>query len=185
MDLQALYEQVKESIDRVDLQKIWPGFSPLKFALYDQENCFFDGRYIEKTDAFCANTSISFRGEQIAIWMVSGEPDVIVLASKLVHEMFHGFQTLRGWDSWPDEMDALFNYRYDPENLSLKLRENELLCALLCRFDADSFRELLLPVLPVRKELPDPVFVRPFPERKKQFVFPQLDGKVFGAVCVS
>lgn len=143
MDLQALYEQVKESIDRVDLQKIWPGFSPLKFALYDQENCFFDGRYIEKTDAFCANTSICFRGEQIAIWMVSGEPDVIVLASKLVHEMFHGFQTLRGWDSWPDEMDALFNYRYDPENLSLKLRENELLCALLCRFDQDSFRELL------------------------------------------
>ena len=100
MRLEALYHQVKQAISLLDFHRIWPGFAPLKFALYDQETCFFDGRYIPKTDEFCANTSISYQGEQIAIWMVAGEPDASVLASKLVHEMFHGFQTLQGWNCW-------------------------------------------------------------------------------------
>ena len=143
MDLEALYHQVKEAIAGLDLARIWPGFAPLKFALYDQERCFFDGKYIPKTEDFCANTSICFQGEQIAIWMVAEETDVSVLASKLVHEMFHGYQTLRGWDCWPNETEALSRYRYDPENLSLKLRENALLLELLDHFDPALCRELL------------------------------------------
>lgn len=143
MGLETLYQQVKEAISRLDFHKIWPGFAPLRFALYDQESCYFDGGYIQKTDDFCANTSICFQGEQIAIWMVTEELDISVLTSKLVHEMFHGYQTIRGWDCWPDEMEALYNYRYDAGNLSLRLHENELLLELLDRYDRTSCRELL------------------------------------------
>ena len=143
MSLETLYYQVEEAIASLDFEKIWPGFKPLKFALYDESRCFFDGRFVEKTDQFCANTSINFQGEQIAIWMVSEELEIPVLASKLVHEMFHGFQTLQGWNCWPGEMEALFRYRYLPENLALKLRENELLLRLLDRFDRDAHEELL------------------------------------------
>jgi hypothetical protein len=143
MDLEKLYNQVDKAVSSLDPGSIWPGFEPLKFALYDEERCFFDGRYIEKTDAFCANTSIVYEGEQIAIWMVQEEPDISVLTSKIVHEMFHGYQNRMGWDCWPDELDALYRYRYDAENLTLRLRENELLLALADRFDGAAMRELL------------------------------------------
>ena len=67
MDLKKLYYQVKSYIDIVDFSKLWRGFEPLKFALYSDNECFFDGAYIEKTDAFLANTSILYNGEWIAI----------------------------------------------------------------------------------------------------------------------
>lgn len=143
MDLEALYFRVKEAISGLDPERIWPGFAPLKFALYDDAKCFFDGRWVEKTQAFCANTSIVYEGEQIAIWMVQEELEIPVLTSKIVHEMFHGFQTQAGWDCWPDEMEALYRYEYKPENLGLKLRENELLLALLGGFDEAAFGELI------------------------------------------
>lgn len=143
MYLDELYHQVKDAISTLDFKQIWPDFEPLKFALYDDEKCFFDGRFIEKTDAFCANTSIIYQGEPIAIWKIAEELEISVLTSKIVHEMFHGFQGQQGWNCWPNEMEALYRYEYNPENLSLKLRENELLLSLLDHFDDDSYRELL------------------------------------------
>ncbi len=143
MNLEMQYMKVKEAISSLDLGSIWPGFKPLKFALYDDEKCFFDGQYIEKTDAFCANTSIVYEGEQIAIWMVQEELDESVLTSKIVHEMFHGYQSIMGWDCWPNELEALYHYQYDAENLNLKLRENELLLALLDHSDESALNELL------------------------------------------
>lgn len=142
-DLETLYHQVNDAVLSLDPEKIWPGFELLKFALYDNDYCFFDGQFIEKTDDFCANTSISFRGEQIAIWMVAEELDIPVLTSKLVHEMFHGFQTLQGWNCWPNETEALLRYEYNTENLYLKLHENKLLLSLLDHFDETSYRELM------------------------------------------
>ncbi|MBQ2191443.1 MAG: hypothetical protein II409_03425 [Clostridia bacterium] len=62
MDLEVLYRQVKESVSALDLGRIWPGFSPLKFALYDEKRCFFDGHWVEKTGDFLANTSIVYNG---------------------------------------------------------------------------------------------------------------------------
>lgn len=143
MSLETLYNKVSEAISSLDFARIWPGFGPLKFALYNDETCFFDGRYIEKTDEFCANTSICFHGEQIAIWMVQQELDLSVLTSKIVHEMFHGYQSVMGWDCWPNELEALYRYEYNAENLSLKRRENELLLALLGGEDASALQELL------------------------------------------
>ena len=52
MNLEEKYRQVQEAIASLDFNRLWPGFKPLKFALYDEEKCFFDGHYIEKTDAF-------------------------------------------------------------------------------------------------------------------------------------
>ncbi len=143
MDLGTLHAQVKQAILSLDFAAIWPGFEPLRFALYDNETCCFDGRYIEKTDEFCANTSIIYQGEQIAIWMVQQEMEIPVLASKIVHEMFHGYQNITGWDCWLNELEALYHYAYNAENLSLKLYENKLLLALLEHFDDSLLNELL------------------------------------------
>ena len=43
MNLDELYSRVSETISSLDFGRIWPGFRPLKFALYDDEKCFYDG----------------------------------------------------------------------------------------------------------------------------------------------
>ena len=113
MDLKKLYYEVKSYIDIVDFSKLWRGFESLKFALYSDNECFFDGAYIEKTDVFLANTSIVYNGEWIAIWNVQEEMNPIVLTSKIIHEMFHGFQMMHNDSRFSDELDALYNYKYD------------------------------------------------------------------------
>ena len=143
MNLQELYYQVKKHIDRVDFSKLWCGFEPLKFALYNADECFFDGEYITKTDDFLANTSISYNGETIAIWNVAEEIDSTVLASKIIHEMFHGFQNLNNESRFPDELGALYNYKYSDENLSLKLEESRIITELLEKFEAEKLDRLL------------------------------------------
>ena len=44
MDLKSLHLAVSESISRLDFGSIWPGFEPLRFALYDEDKCFFGGK---------------------------------------------------------------------------------------------------------------------------------------------
>ena len=143
MNLEKLYYQVKNYMDQVNFSKLWPGFEPLKFALYNNDQCFFDGEYIPKTDEFLGNTAILYNGEMIAIWIVNEEMDSIVLASKIIHEMFHGFQLLNNEKRFPDELDALYNYKYSDENLSLKLEENRIITELLETFEAEKIERLL------------------------------------------
>ena len=143
MDLEKLYYEIKQYIDNLDFSKLWRGFTPLKFALYTNDQCFFDGAYVEKTDAFIANTSILYNGEWIAIWYVQEAIAPVVLASKIVHEMFHGFQMMHNDSRFPDELDALYKYEYTEDNLNLKLRENQLLYSLSAQFNAELYQEFL------------------------------------------
>ena len=57
--------------------------------------------------------------------------------------MFHGFQNIQGWNCSVDETDALFHYGYSAENLSRKLKENEVLTDLLDGFDELKYRALM------------------------------------------
>ena len=143
LTLKELYYEVKNKIDKVDFNMIWKGFKPMKFALYNSCECFFDGEYIEKSDSFLANTAINYKGEVIAIWNVMEEVDTVILASKIIHEMFHGFQMINQELRFPDELDALYNYLYDDTNLSIKLEENKLLVELVDEFSLDKFNTFL------------------------------------------
>ena len=142
-NLEELYNQVKEAVATLDFEQIWEEFKPLKFALYDDQKCYFNGEYIEKTADFCANTAIEFQGETIAIWNVVEELKPSILASKIVHEMFHAFQMVQGWDCWARELEALYKYQYNAENLSIKLNENKLLLELLKEFNESKYHELM------------------------------------------
>lgn len=143
MRLDELYGRVKSRIDDVDTESIWNGFHKLRFALYTDSECFFDGRYVEKTDAFLANTAIMYEGEHIAIWKISEDMDIDVLASKMVHEMFHAFQNIMGEKRWANEAVALNRYRYDPNNISAKIRENRLIAEIIHDFDGEMVGRLL------------------------------------------
>lgn len=142
-NLEELYKVVKSYLNKVDFSLLWKGFKPLKFALYNNETVFFDGKYVEKTSEFIANTAIEYKGEMIGIWNVMEDVDPIILVSKMIHEMFHGFQRMNNETRFPDELDALYNYQYSDENLSIKLEENKLLVKLLDNYNVEDFNKLL------------------------------------------
>ena len=144
MNLLETYRVLDRYVSSVDFAALWPGFQRIKFAVYDEKECVLDGQKVEKTADFCANTAIEYRGETVAIWQMSGENvDGAVLASKIIHEMFHGFQTLSGETRYPDELEALRSYRYSAENLSIKLDEGQLTAELLENYRAEGLSRLL------------------------------------------
>lgn len=57
--------------------------------------------------------------------------------------MFHGFQMMNKDSRFPDELEALYNYKYEESNLNLKMKENHLLYSLSTRFDKKMFVEFL------------------------------------------
>lgn len=142
MDLRKLYFEVKDHIDKIDFSTLWKGFEPLKYALYDDTSCFLNGEYIEKTADFLANTSVLFNSEYIAIWKITDDIDPEILASKIIHEMFHAFQEISRETRFPDELASLKNYNYSAHNLSIKLEENKLIVKLLEHFDSKKFEQL-------------------------------------------
>lgn len=143
MTLEKAYEEVRNRIGTVDFSRLWHGFHPFKFALYNGRQCFFNGAYVEKTEEFTANTSIMYKGENIAIWNMMEEIDPDILASKLIHEMFHAFQSEQGENRFPDEMEALWKYEYKAPYLSAKLEENKLLAGLAREYRPDNFARLM------------------------------------------
>ena len=144
MNLREIHHEVNARIHRVDFSLLWEGFKPLKFALYNEKECCLDGEYIEKTDQFLANTAIHYNGEYIAIWRLGEDvPDYDVLASKIIHEMFHGFQYENQESRFPNELEALRKYAYSVANLTVKMKENHLISQLVDTFDKDLFDRLL------------------------------------------
>lgn len=132
MNLEHLYHQVKQQIDRVDFELLWSGFKPVAFALYNEHECYFNGRYIEKSSQFMANTAIMFEGEIIAIWNVMSYPDnIFKFTASIIHEMFHAFQILQRESRFADEKIALIQYQYHLENLSIKLEEAKLMKSII------------------------------------------------------
>jgi hypothetical protein len=146
MQLERIYHFIHQHLTSIDFEQLWPGFRSVKFAVYDDTQCFFDGQLIPKSDEFLANTSILYQGEYIAIWKITEDESTIdfdVLTSKLVHEMFHAFQQLSHENRYPNELEAVQRYRYEGGNLSAKLHEAKLLKDCLERHSESTFKAFL------------------------------------------
>ena len=144
MNIRDVYSEVKKRIDKVDFNSLWPGFKKLRFAIYNEKEACFDGDLIDKHAEFIANTAILYKEEEIGIWNLTEETDCDVLSSKLIHEMFHGFQCLNNESRFPDEFEAIIKYKYIDENLSIKLIENKIISSLAMKFDTIEYQKLLL-----------------------------------------
>jgi hypothetical protein len=144
MNLEQLYNQVQDQINRVNFDLLWSGFKPTSFALYTENECYYKGKYIEKTPQFMANTAILFEGEIIAIWNVTSTPENIYkFTASIIHEMFHVFQIMQRETRYADEKAALFKYQYHLENYSLKLQEAQLIRAIIEDYNLSLWHTLL------------------------------------------
>ena len=128
MKLDLIYDEVEKRLGRIDFSKLRKGFHRFRFALYNEEDCVFDGKHIEKPNEFLANTAVSYNGELVAIWNIVEEPlDLDAMTASMGHEMFHAFQRASGESRWPDENAALMRYEYSAANISMKLEEARLI----------------------------------------------------------
>lgn len=142
MELSEIYQQIDQRLNRIDFASLYRGFYRLKFALYNETQCYFNGKYISKSKAFLANTAIEYEGEYIAIWMITEDiSDFDSLTASIVHEMFHGYQSIMHESRWSDEMKALLNYQYSIDNLSKKYYEAQLLRQCLESDHKETFSE--------------------------------------------
>ena len=143
LDLMEIYSLVKEKIDSVVFEELWPCFKRYDFALYNASQVILNGQIFSKTEEFLANTAICYQGRLIAIWCLSEEMDLDVLTSKIIHEMFHAYQMECGESRFPEEVEALLKYRYSPLYLQIKFQENLLLASLHERFQVSDYEKFL------------------------------------------
>ncbi|MCF7924176.1 MAG: hypothetical protein K9L64_03605 [Candidatus Izimaplasma sp.] len=143
MELNIIYENIEKIIKKIDFSKLWPGFYIHKFALYNDDKVIIDGNQIKKTEMFVGNTAIKYQGEYIAIWNLMGSMDEEILASKIIHEMFHAFQYEQNESRFPDEFETIFNYENNLENFQIKFLESEYLLNLDKEYSNEIFNEFL------------------------------------------
>ncbi|SHJ88005.1 hypothetical protein SAMN02745248_01211 [Hathewaya proteolytica DSM 3090] len=143
IDLKRIYKQVRNTIENVNFSDLWPGFKRFDFALYNDDIVILDGQLVPKTDDFLGNTSILYDGKYIAIWRLTTEIDKYVLASKIIHEMFHAYQMEMHESRFPNEIEALWQYKYSPDYLQIKYEENLLLAELTVEFNTEKLKSFL------------------------------------------
>lgn len=144
--LMAQYMAVKENLDRLDFESLWPGFSTFPFALYTSERVCVGGEMVAWDDRFRGNTAIKWEDGFLAIWYVTDEEDAEPLAASMAHEMFHAYQYSQGETRFPNDLTMLM-YPDDADHFAVKLEENKL----LCRAAADADKEALAAFVSMRK----------------------------------
>jgi len=124
------YEALRKRIAHVAFDRLWPGFHPYPFALYDEQKVYLLDRVIPIDERFKGNTAISFEGRMLAIWNIAMSPvrDMDVFASKIIHEMFHAYQMEEKETRFPNELEAL-RLSYDAEHLTHRFAEDRELMA--------------------------------------------------------
>lgn len=143
MNIQEKEKQVRTLLSKINFSELWPDFNMFRFALYNEHEVCLEGRTFPRTNQFYANTSILYNDEYIAIWQITDDADMEILASKLAHEMFHAFQMKNHEARFPNELEAVINYHYDPYSFSIKMLENELILELIDNFSLEKYQYLL------------------------------------------
>jgi len=134
--MRKLYQEIQKRVQMIDFNILWYGFAPCEFALYNDENVFFETYEILRTDQFNGNTTIQFENKQIAIWKVekSDLNDLDLLAASIIHEMFHSYQMNAGENRFFNDIVAL-SYPIEFENINMKYNESQLLISALEEVD--------------------------------------------------
>ena len=64
--------------------------------MYQEKLACLGGQLVPRPPEFRGNTAISWQGGPLAIWNLEQETDLDLLASCLVHELFHAHQLASG-----------------------------------------------------------------------------------------
>jgi len=150
--MRTLYQTVSATLDKIDFGAIWLGFQRYHFALYDETNVYLGEYTFPRDNRFLGNTAIDYEGDVIAIWNISDptQEDPQLLASNIVHEMFHVYQKKHNEKRYPNDL-VMLDYPTAIENYQLKYHENSLLANAYLEKSDFSRRKLLEEFVASRK----------------------------------
>lgn len=122
--MNKVYQAIQSRIKKINFSKLWPGFIPYEFALYNDEKVYFEFEEISLTNQFIGNTTINYNGKQIAIWKVDerSSENIDLLTASIIHEMYHAHQIISGESRFFSDLIGL-SYPYEYQNLNIKLNE--------------------------------------------------------------
>ena len=151
--MKTLYNEINIIMNNICFNELWPGFKKYPFALYNKSNVYFENEIIPYDTRFIGNTSIKYNDNFIAIWYVENprKEDSKVLASNIIHEMFHAFQCSNGEKRFPNDLFTL-HYPSNLQNYQLKYYENTLISNCLKEQRLDKKEELLQKFFSVRNK---------------------------------
>jgi hypothetical protein len=150
-------------------EKLWPGFTPFPFILYDNENRVAVGEGWQKEykmvtegvweaegpDPQLMGCTIIIQGNRpVAIWdtrMWPDEPDIAEAASGMAHETFHSFQLTCLNIPWPNELLPP-QYPHSPYSTALVIEENNVMAGMIKNPDIDSLHAGLEKIAGLRKQ---------------------------------
>ena len=141
MNLIPLSRQLNHILQKLPFEQLANGFHSYRFALYNNSEICLEEKLFPYDNSFMGNTAKFYDGEYIAIWNIelSSIKNPYLLASSLVHEMFHCHQYSCGEKRFPSELTLL----HCPEKLSFflqKYQEDLLLIRSLEDADPEAFR---------------------------------------------
>lgn len=180
--MQQLYRAVDRILNTIDFESIWHGFTKYDFALYDKTRVCYRGKIMAKDERFLGNTAIQLDNQIIAIWKIETpeQEDSELLASNLVHEMFHAFQRQRGEFRFPNDL-ALLNIPDDAAYFQMKYFENQLLC-IACKSKETAEKRRCLEKFMSQRKYRDTVFGNIV---KQEFLAETIEGMAEYAGCMA
>lgn len=126
--------RIAEDLVKEKLEKYWPGFELVAYALYDKRNVYLfnhpkfssnqQGRFhILRWDVqFTGDTIIIYEEYPTAIVNMESYEEYEGLYSILIHELFHGHQYIKSEKRFPDEMMGI-TYPLSKGNVELRNQE--------------------------------------------------------------
>lgn len=155
-------EMIVGSLANNKLKDYWMGFEPVAFAFYNKEQVYLYNHPKYKTreqnyhllhwnDQFMGDTLILFEDYPTAIVDLDLHEELEDLYSILVHELFHGYQFLKGDERYPDEM-LIVTYPLSLSNIELRNQERHHLYQSVMAFTAEERRASLDRFIAVRAQ---------------------------------
>ncbi|MFL0252775.1 hypothetical protein ACJDT4_20405 [Clostridium neuense] len=158
-DRKEIILKLNDKLSESKFPHYWYGFKSFPMALYNFDEVYLvnykelpEGYYVDGkvaigkcTEKFAGNTIINLGGQCIVICNIDSLDEIIdldKLYSKMVHEMFHGYQLENGDKRFPNE-ELYFTYKFTGEFLALRIKEREYLLKAVFEEDENIRKELI------------------------------------------
>lgn len=144
--MEPYLEHIAEDLVKKNLEKYWPNFEIVAYAIFNKTSVYLFNhpkyndvhphlyKVLNWDEQFVGNTIILYEGHPTAIADMELYNDYEGLYSILVHELFHGYQYIKGEKRFPNEILGI-TYPITEENAELRNRERKSLYDALMETD--------------------------------------------------
>jgi hypothetical protein len=154
-------EQIVKDLVTKNIERYWGNFEIVAYALFDKTNVYlfnhpeFDNPHSYKilkwNEQFVGTSIILYEGFPTAIVDLEMYKDYEGLYSILVHELFHGYQYIKGEKRFPDEIMG-GTYPLIKENAELRCRERKTLYNALFETNISKKKQCLSDFITIREK---------------------------------